>query len=354
MKIWVPIACLMLVAAGCGTKDYPSVEESPAPVKAAAPEVQPVELTAEQLAAAGRAGADPEIIARLEAMPLYEFQPEDVHAYLGYLQELKPDLRERVGHLARKNLGQPYEIYLLGEFPFETYDAQPLYCLDKSDCVVFSEHTYAMALTHDWPSFFAMLQRIRYKDGQIGVATRNHFTEADWDINNEWLIEDITEELAGEDTFRFETKFDRAKMLKKRWDLDVDIPVEEREITFVPFEKVGEVASQLHEGDFVNVMRGRNGGYWAGHVGLITVSEDGTRNFLHSTPPQVREEPLAEYIRRNAEAIAEREAEGKARLYGFKFFRLRDDPLTNLRAIDGPDAPRVQAPDGSRVFAGSQ
>lgn len=40
-----------------------------------------------------------------------------------------------------------------------------------------------------------MLQRIRYKDGVIGVLTRNHFTEADWVVNNSWLIKNITDSL---------------------------------------------------------------------------------------------------------------------------------------------------------------
>ena len=55
-----------------------------------------------------------------------------------------------------------------------------------------------MALSHNWPGFMQMLQRIRYRDGQLGVATRNHYTEADWNISNRWLVEDITAELAGE------------------------------------------------------------------------------------------------------------------------------------------------------------
>src|SRR3990172_3362680 len=112
--------------------------------------------------------------------PLYEFSEAEIGAYIKHLQASEPDLRKRIVHLARKNIGQPYDIYLLGEMPFETYDPQPMYCLAKSDCLVFSEHTYAMALSGGWPAFMKMLQRIRYRDGQIGVATRNHYTEADW------------------------------------------------------------------------------------------------------------------------------------------------------------------------------
>ena len=36
-----------------------------------------------------------------------------------------------------------------------------------------------------------------------------------------------------------------------------------------------------------------------------------------------------------------------ARFIGFKFLRLADDPLAQLRQLDGPDAPRVTLPNGA-------
>ncbi len=101
-------------------------------------------LAAQAMADAPAAAVD---LAKLENKPLYEFSEAEVGAYLGQLQATEPSLRKRIVKLARKNLGQPYDLYLLGEMPFETYDPQPIYCLTKSDCVVFAEHTYAMALT---------------------------------------------------------------------------------------------------------------------------------------------------------------------------------------------------------------
>ncbi|MDK2973072.1 MAG: hypothetical protein PWP23_2827 [Candidatus Sumerlaeota bacterium] len=335
--------------ASCAKESTPETLPDAAAVTQAAPRAV---LTPEQLAAVQALNLDAEYIAELEAKPLYQFSESDVHVYLGFIQETIPDLRDRIVHLGRKNIGQPYEIYLLGEFPFETYDPQPLYCLDRSDCVVFSEHTYAMALSHDWPSFFTMLQRIRYKDGQIGVATRNHYTEADWDKNNSWLVHDITEELGGDDCVRFTTTFNTAKFLKNRYKLTTDIEPRKMEVAFIPWQKTLEVIDQLQPGTFVNVMRGRNGGYWAGHTGLITRSEDGTVNFMHSTPPRVKEQPLAEYIEQCVAANAKKAEEGKAVFYGFKFLQVNDDPLAELRAIDGPNAPVIKPPMGSTLDGG--
>jgi hypothetical protein len=196
-----------------------------------------------------------------------------------------------------------------------------------------------------------MLQRIRYKNGHISVATRNHYTEADWNVNNGWLVYDITAELAGDEARHFKMKIDRASLLKKRWGVEAAIPVEYREEVYIPMDMVESLAGMLQPGDFVNVMRGpSDDNVWAGHVGLVAYGPDGTLNFLHSTPPSVREEPFAEYIRRGKEAAAKAEP-GKATLRGFKFLRLQDSPLEQLRDIDGSDFPIVTSPDGTRLTA---
>jgi hypothetical protein len=307
-----------------------------------------------------QAGRDPEKDLLLSDKPLYKFTEAEVDYYLRYLQASEPDLRRRIVKLARKNIGQPYELFLLGEMPFEPYDPQPLYCLGKSDCLVFSEHTYAMALTADWPGFMAMLQRIRYRDGHIGVATRNHYTEADWNISNRWLVRDITADIAGDTAVKFEQQIDRAKFLKNRYGLVADIPVESHQDIYLPYLEFTRAASQLRDGDFVNVVRGTTnqadenremfgGSAFVGHVGLIATGPDGTVNFIHSSEPQVREEPIVDYIARQNANRETRLKEGKPVLLGFKFLRLEENPLANLKQIDGDAAPRVTLPRGGEA-----
>jgi hypothetical protein len=324
---------------------------------------KPATLDESQSAACEKLGLDQSAVANLTQKPLYEFTESEVDTYLRFLSATEPDLRKRIAHLARKNIKQPYEIYLLGEMPFEPYDPQPLYCLGKSDCLVFSEHTYAMALSHNWPSFMKMLQRLRYRDGQLGVATRNHYTEADWNISNRWLVEDITAQLAGDKAVTFEQRIDRAKFLKNRYKLDTDIPVEQHKDVFIPFELIDQAKPELQNGDFVNIVRGTvskdappselsntfGGSAWVGHVGMIVHGDGGEVNLIHSTQPRVREEPIDEYIARSTKTMKEDDAKGKARLLGFKFLRLREDPMKNLRQIDGDDAPKVTLPDGGEA-----
>jgi hypothetical protein len=317
-------------------------------------------LVAVEPAPAPKAAPSKPVVIRLEdlqAKPLYQFTEAEVAVYLRGIARREPDLRRRIVHLARKNLGQPYELYLLGEMPFEAHDPQPIYCLAKSDCLVFAEHVYAMALSSDWSGFMRLLQRIRYIDGRIGVSTRNHYTESDWNPSNRWLVRDITAELAGDKAARFESKIDRARFLKARYGLEEVHPVVEHRDLFLPYEEIARALPHLGDGDFVNLVRGVvkpgapvnetfGGNAWVGHVGLVGHGPDGEATLIHSVEPAVREETFAALIARETKDRESKDAAGKPRLLGFKFLRLEADPIANLRRMDGPDAPRVTLPGG--------
>ena len=258
--------------------------------------------------------------------PIYQMTPQEAGRYIAHIHTAEPDLRKRIAAIGRKNLGQPYSLHLLGEFPYEVHDNLPLFSLKESDCVVFAEHTYAMALSQSWEEFFWMLQRIRYRDGVIGVATRNHYTEMDWNVANRWLVTDVSLELAGAAGPSYAMTVDRARFLRTRHHTLREIPVESSRQAYVAKEGVAAIASRLQEGDFVNVISTRNGEYWASHVGLVVLGPNGERRLLHSQAPQVREESFESFIARAAEREARNAREGKQGqvLAGFKFLRLNE------------------------------
>lgn len=270
------------------------------------------------------------LLERIQSKKLYEVTPKELDVYLGWAQKAIPDLRQRVVHYARQRVGQPYEMYLLGEFPFEIYDPQPLFELSKSDCVVFCEHTYAMALSSDWKEFFATLQKIRYKNGQIGMLTRNHYTEADWNKNNSWLVQDVTTQLGATSVSLYTERIDRNKFFAK-YGLDPRLPMENLVDHYIPGEAVASVVGKLKDGDFVNVVRGKGQDAWVGHTGLIAHDGKGQVVFIHSTPPKVVEVPLLTYVRENLEANAKRAKKNEAQFLGLKFLRLRAEELSRSK-----------------------
>jgi len=243
---------------------------------------------------------DARILNDLKKRALYTFNEYETDIYLKWLYDAEPDFYKRVRHLAEKNIGQPYELYLLGEFPFELHDNEPLYVLDRSDCVVFTEHMYAMALSRDWPSFFKTLMHLRYKDGEIGVVTRNHYAMYDWMAHNSWLVHDITDSL-GVKTVTDTIKYDKARFFNNRYLLKTDIPKDSLVWRYIAAEDLEEASGLLRTGDLVYVVRGYETGRWIGHYGMILVDDDGPVNLIHSTPPQVIKQPLMEYVAQSLE-----------------------------------------------------
>jgi hypothetical protein len=253
-------------------------------------------------------------VKRLKLAPLYSFNEKDVDAYLKFLADDENDPIARVMHLARKNIGQPYQIFLLGEGPFEVFDPDPMYCLDKSDCVTFVEHTYAMALSRDWPSFFRTLQRLRYKDGKVGMVTRNHESVADWNVNNAWLFEEITPKLGeGKAAVAMHMVWKPAKFFAQ-YDIGQDLPDVTISSTYVPRAKVASILSELKDGDVVQVVRGNAREQFVGHFGLVARGTDGAVNMIHSAEPAVREQGILDYMEKNPKTI------------GYKFLRAKAEP----------------------------
>ncbi len=243
---------------------------------------------------------DTRILNDLKSRPLYTFNEYETDIYLKWLYKTEPDFYERVRHLAEKNIGQPYQLYLLGEFPFELYDREPLYILDKSDCVVFTEHMYAMALSRDWPSFFKTLMHLRYRNGEIGVVSRNHYAMYDWMVNNSWLVHDITDSL-GVETVTDTIKYNKARFFYNRYQLKTNIAEDSLVWHYVAADNIEKVLNKLQTGDLVYVARGYETGRWIGHYGMVIVDNDGLVNLIHSTPPQVIKQPLMEYVRQSLE-----------------------------------------------------
>ncbi len=261
--------------------------------------------------------------------PLYQFSDADLDAYLRDLHAREPDVRKRVVEIGRRTIGQPYKRGPLGEGGLEPYDPDPLYCLTASDCVTFVEQTWAMALSRDMTEFLDTLRRIRYRDGKIGMLTRNHFTEADWNVNNAWLLRH--EHLTGRrDSGSYRLRINRLAFYAKfgltldeatarsvptwRDNLDQfavlpssrpagtpdapDWAVQYFMVVFTPRAGIQSILHRLEDADVIEFVKNKKSPF-VGHMGLITHDAAGTVMLLHSGEPAVQELPLMDYLARH-------------------------------------------------------
>ncbi len=117
-------------------------------------------------------------------------------------------LSKRIDYFGKLFIGLPYgsidyqkpkKISTLKEI--EEYLFKPEYKVEftKFDCVIFVETVLALSITKNSKSlqgfeksFTKNLQAIRYIQGKDAYIYRNHFQSIDWNVNNSWLVKDIT------------------------------------------------------------------------------------------------------------------------------------------------------------------
>ncbi len=109
-------------------------------------------------------------------------------------QEKKLAMPERLEKISRFFLTKPYYLGALGEGSAAEFDQFPLYRVDAFDCLTFVETVLAIALADNLTAFEKMILNIRYEKGNVSFLTRNHFTDLDWNLNNQrnQLLQDIT------------------------------------------------------------------------------------------------------------------------------------------------------------------
>jgi len=173
------------------------------------------------------------------------------------------DAGERIDLLSRGFLGVDYkESTLVGDINTKEVFVVNL---EGVDCMTFIEYMEAMRLSRSFSEFIENLKKVRYHLGRVSFEKRNHFF-TDWIESNSNLVQDATAEIGG----------NRTISVRKRLNLKKDggyiiqgIPCKDREIKYIPLDKVDDVVMDgLKTGDYVG-MYSREDGLDVSHVGII-------------------------------------------------------------------------------------
>jgi hypothetical protein len=298
-----------------------------------------------------RAGAQAPVTQPVLAAPakrVHRMSEVEFSQYVVRLHQAIPTPGERIGHVAMRSIGQPYRL------------AAPMFSLRESDCVTFMERTLAAALSPDWETYYRITNRLRHKDGQVGVLERNYFTLSQWVPNNAWLLTDITEQLGPTSAFiqvvrpkAFYRKLSfgddaspagQAKAAAKAAIVEA-VPEETRTPdVFIESKDVLALVGQLRTGDIILIIReyqppDAETTLDCNHMGILVertpwdgVDPDGPPSIVHSVPPKVRRESLVRFLRRFPQ------------IKGIKVLRIRDDAASATVHEDTLMATRITVP----------
>ncbi len=110
---------------------------------------------------------------------IYRMRRRRVNRLLRHLKKTM-GYHERLRVLSAMFLGNRYRLGPLGEGPKGRWDRDPIFRLDRVDCVTYVESVMALAMSRSVSQAIRKMQKIRYKNGVIRYGYRNHFTAAQW------------------------------------------------------------------------------------------------------------------------------------------------------------------------------
>ena len=215
---------------------------------------------------------------------VYNMSNMEIDSMLQEVSQKDFTVTERINYYSQAFLGMPYKLKCAGDGPYALYEPWPLVNFDQTNCMVFCEHVLAMSISDSWANFFNNLQHIRYQDGIIGMKTRNHYTIGDWLPENSWLLEDVTEEVGGDNVVSVTRTISHKQFFKNKGIKDLRYVKEDREITkqVVPKEDLMKVKENTRPGDILSLIFADKDSIFSAHM-LMIVEKNGDKYIRESS-----------------------------------------------------------------------
>ena len=244
--------------------------------------------------------------------------PQEINKQLKKISKSKMTNSEKVVFYSTGFLNTPYELQCEGDGPYALYETMPLMNFKQTNCMCYVEMVMAMTLSSNYEEMFNVLQHIRYRNGIIGMATRNHYTIGDWLPANSWCLRDVTEEV-GRDKCKSLTRTISHKTFftgKGLTDIHDLIPDRTMTIKYIPKDNLLSIEKNLKSGDIVSIIMDQPG-IFSAHMGFI-IKRDGMAYFRHASSLKMNtvDQTFEEYVK-----IVKK---NKKRL-GMVFMRIRED-----------------------------
>lgn len=136
----------------------------------------------------------------------------------------------RYNDIGAEYIGAKYVRDALGEG--YGYDSDPLIRNDAFDCTTFVETVLAGGDLNK-------LNHIRYHDGNISFASRNHFIETEWLENNSKLVENVSRHYGNVRTRN--VLIDRAEWMRRVHGIETDDIARYAALEYIPYGELGNI-----------------------------------------------------------------------------------------------------------------
>lgn len=187
-------------------------------------------------------------------------------------------ITERMAFFSELFLKTPYNLVCAGDGPYALFEPEPLVNFNETNCMVYCEHVLALSISDSWDNFFNNLQQIRYKDGIIGMRTRNHYTMGDWLPENSWLLDDVSDTVAGEFTKKVTRTISHKKFFEGKGISDLRYVKPDRKMTinYVPKEDLDKVENNFKNGDVLALLFANKSNIFSAHMLMVYKDNNNT------------------------------------------------------------------------------
>ncbi|MEG0327830.1 MAG: DUF1460 domain-containing protein [Erysipelothrix sp.] len=176
---------------------------------------------------------------------------------------------EKIELLSGYFLDTPYVANRLVGSPTEP--EQLVIALSELDCFTFLDYIESFKRSQNEEEFIKNLEKVRYIDSKVEYYNRKHFY-SDWYSENEKVAEDL---LTKPEFSEFvETDVVNLNEAKDGGTYIPNLPLRERNINYIPRDKVTNVLPLLKTGDYIGIRKNIQG-LDVTHTGIVIVKEDG-------------------------------------------------------------------------------
>ncbi len=270
--------------------------------------------------------------------PFYEMTNQQIDSVLRAVSKMPLTITEKMNLFSARFLGTPYNLTCVGDGPYALLENWPLVNFKELNCMSFCEHVLALSISDYWDNFFDNLQQIRYRDGLIGMKTRNHYTMADWLPQNNWILQDVTRKVGGEFTKQVTRTISHRKFFAGKGITDTTDVLPDRTITldYIPSDKLTEVKDKTRTGDICAVIYADKTDIFSAHM-IMIMESNGEKVIRESTSRGMStfDTPYDQWV----ELI---NTKYKKRYIGLSVMRVRDELNTPGRIIKPWEIPTLK------------